>query len=211
MRLVRTRGEAMQAASDAAPSGMVSILGLERDEVQSLCDQARDGQVLQVANLLCPGNIVVSGAREACQRVASAAEAAGAMKTVQLPVAGAFHTPLMQHVADFVEPTIKQIPFKDPEIPVYSALEPRALHTAAEAKDMFLRNTTSTVYMPHVHDGMAADGAKLAVIPGPSLPAGVLQFPFPVAHIETPEHVTETLTTLYEAGIELPRIRHAQR
>ena len=61
LRVVQVRGQAMQDASDAAPSGMVSVLGLDRDKLQSLVDAARGGDVLQLANFLCPGNIVVSG------------------------------------------------------------------------------------------------------------------------------------------------------
>src|SRR5687768_8280325 len=88
-------------AADATPSGMVSILGLDREKIESLCDQARGvGEVLQVANLLGPGNIVVSGHKSACAKVAELATAAGAMKTIPLSVAGAFHTPIMQPAED---------------------------------------------------------------------------------------------------------------
>jgi [acyl-carrier-protein] S-malonyltransferase len=127
------------------------------------------------------------------------------------PIEEAFHTPLMQRVADFVEPYIENIPFKDPEIPLYSALEQRTLRTADEVRDMFLRNTVNTVYMPAVQDAMAADNPKHVIVPGPSLPAGVLRFAFPVSHIEQPDQVAEALTALYEAGVELPRMRHADR
>ncbi len=68
VRLVQHRGAAMQDAADATPSGMVSILGLDRSQVDALCKQARQGEVLEVANLLCPGNIVVSGTNAACLR-----------------------------------------------------------------------------------------------------------------------------------------------
>ena len=61
LMLVQRRGAAMQEAADATPSGMVSILGLERVEVESLCEKARNGEILKIANYLCPGNIVISG------------------------------------------------------------------------------------------------------------------------------------------------------
>src|SRR5947199_6481023 len=64
--VVQRRGEAMQAASDVTPSGMLSILGLEQPVVEELCASARQFGVMQVANLLCPGNIVVSGHQAAC-------------------------------------------------------------------------------------------------------------------------------------------------
>ena len=98
----------MQDAADAAPSGMVSVLGLERDKIEELCDEAREGEVLQVANLLCPGNIVVSGSKAACARVAALAEAAGAMKVIPLAVAGAFHTPLMQPAVERLAAALAQ-------------------------------------------------------------------------------------------------------
>src|SRR5688572_15248487 len=79
LRVVHKRGQAMQDAADATPSGMVSILGLERDKIEELCEQARGpGQVLQVANLLGPGNVVVSGHKTACVKVAELATAGGA-------------------------------------------------------------------------------------------------------------------------------------
>ena len=97
LRLVQKRGEAMQAAADACPSGMVSVLGLDAEKVQEVCDSARnEGEVLQPANYLCPGNIAVSGHMASCERVAEVAQAAGAMKTIPLSVAGAFHTSIMQ-------------------------------------------------------------------------------------------------------------------
>src|SRR5262249_25616922 len=95
LRVVKARGEAMQAASDARPGGMVAILGLEPPAVEELCAAARGKDVLQIANLLCPGNVVVSGSRAACEAAEKLAEAQGG-RTVRLAVAGAFHTNLMK-------------------------------------------------------------------------------------------------------------------
>ena len=95
VRLVQRRGAAMQAAADANPSGMVSILMLDRPQVEALCVQARDAGPLWVANYLCPGNTVLSGSKEGCARALQLAEEQGA-KTATLAVAGAFHTELMR-------------------------------------------------------------------------------------------------------------------
>ena len=74
LKLVQRRGEAMQAAADETPSGMVSVLGLDREQTEKVCDGARvDGEVLQVANLLCKGNIAISGHKASCERVDCAA------------------------------------------------------------------------------------------------------------------------------------------
>ena len=97
LKIVRERGLAMQAAADAQPSGMVSILGLGEEEVERLCDEARQpGEILQIANRLCPGNIAISGHRASCDKAAEMAESLGAMRAVPLAVAGAFHTDIMK-------------------------------------------------------------------------------------------------------------------
>jgi [acyl-carrier-protein] S-malonyltransferase len=99
LRVVKQRGEAMQAAADATPSGMVSIIGLERDKVEELCAKARCAGVLEIANLLSPGNIVVSGTKEACAAAEKIVEEMGG-RSVRLTVAGAFHTALMKPADD---------------------------------------------------------------------------------------------------------------
>ena len=104
LRVVQRRGEAMQQAADATPSGMVSVLGLEKDQVQTLCDQATAGDVLQIANYLCPGNIVISGDQAACERA--------------LAVAGAFHTPIMGPAVTELPEALESVSFAPPQIPV---------------------------------------------------------------------------------------------
>ncbi len=124
LRVVQQRGRAMQDAANATPSGMVSILGLERDKIDELCNQARaPGEVLQVANLLGPGNIVVSGHKTACSKVAELATAGGAMKTIPLAVAGAFHTPIMQPAVERLTAALASVPLKKPRIPVVSNVD----------------------------------------------------------------------------------------
>src|SRR5947209_1629496 len=90
LRLVKRRGEAMQAASEAAAGGMVSVLGLGQPKVEELCAGAKPKGMVRVANLLCPGNIVVSGERAACEEVERLAEGAGA-RDLRLTAAGASH------------------------------------------------------------------------------------------------------------------------
>ncbi len=89
LRVVQRRGEAMQAAADATPSGMVSLIGLEPAKVEEMCAGARASGLLELANYLCPGNIAVSGAKAACESLQKLAQERGT-KTVALAVAGAF-------------------------------------------------------------------------------------------------------------------------
>ncbi|MBS0208128.1 MAG: ACP S-malonyltransferase [Planctomycetes bacterium] len=145
LRLVQERGRAMQDAADAIPSGMVSILGLDLDKVQGLCDEARQEDVLQVANLLCPGNIVVSGSKAACTRMAELANAAGAMKTISLAVAGAFHTPIMQPAVERLTAAVAATKIEAPRIPVISNVDGKPHTDPAEIRQLLVRQVVSPV------------------------------------------------------------------
>ncbi|MBN1456244.1 MAG: ACP S-malonyltransferase [Sedimentisphaerales bacterium] len=98
--LVQKRGNLMQAAADASNGSMVSILGLDEDKVSRLCKEAAGDSLLTAVNFNCPGQIVISGDVDACNRAAELAEKYGAIKAVILKVAGAFHTSMMQPAAD---------------------------------------------------------------------------------------------------------------
>ena len=95
VKITKARGEAMQAASDAVDSGMVSVIGLQSDKVAELCEAASEqsGEKVQIANFLCKGNYAVSGASAACDKLTEIAKPEfKARMTVKLAVAGAFHT-----------------------------------------------------------------------------------------------------------------------
>jgi [acyl-carrier-protein] S-malonyltransferase len=145
LAIVQERGRAMQAASDAVPSGMVSILGLEREKVEAVCDECRGGEVLEIANLLCPGNIVVSGGKEACRMVMDAAVAAGAMKTIPLPVAGAFHTKLMEPAVERLRAALADVTLQKPRIPVISNVDARPHDDPSEIRELLIQQVCSPV------------------------------------------------------------------
>jgi [acyl-carrier-protein] S-malonyltransferase len=145
LRLVQRRSEAMQSASDAVKSGMVSILGLEVAQIEALCDQARQGEVLQIANFLCTGNIVVSGSIGACRRVAELATAAGAMKTVPLAVAGAFDTPLIQPAVEALSAALANVEIHRPRKPVISNVDARPHDDPEEIRRLLVAQVVSPV------------------------------------------------------------------
>ena len=123
LKLVRLRGEAMQAAAAATKSGMVSVLGLEENKVDELCARVELFGRLWKANLLGPGNIVVSGDSAALEHVESIAQELGAMKTIKLAVAGAFHCPLMKPADQQLAQFLANTPISPPRIPVYSNVD----------------------------------------------------------------------------------------
>jgi [acyl-carrier-protein] S-malonyltransferase len=145
LRVVNERGRAMQDAADASSGGMVSILGMERDQVESLVAQARGSDTLEVANLLCPGNVVVSGSKSACERITELATAAGAMKVIPLAVAGAFHTSLMQPAVEQLRAALVGVPMKAPRIPVISNVDARPHDNPNEIREFLIQQVCSQV------------------------------------------------------------------
>ncbi len=145
LALVQRRGAAMQEASDATPSGMVSILGLERVEVEALCEKARGEDILEIANMLCPGNIVVSGSNAACERAAEMAQSFGAMKAVPLAVAGAFHTEIMKPADQRLAEAIAGIPMSKPRIPVVSNVDAKPHDDPEKIRELLVRQVLQPV------------------------------------------------------------------
>ncbi|MGD9126927.1 MAG: ACP S-malonyltransferase [Planctomycetia bacterium] len=145
LKLVQQRGAAMQDAADATPSGMVSILGLERSQVEEICAEAREDETLEVANLLCPGNIVVSGSNAACERAAELAAKKGAMKAIPLAVAGAFHTPIMRPADERLAEALADVSLKPPRIPVISNVDAQPHDDPAMIRDLLIKQVLQPV------------------------------------------------------------------
>jgi len=112
--LVQKRGNAMQAAADATAGGMVSIIGLDEEKVNELCLEATGADLLVPVNFNCPGQIVVSGSVDACDRATALARKYGAIKAVRLKVAGAFHTDMMAPAAQALAQTLEVCKIANP-------------------------------------------------------------------------------------------------
>jgi [acyl-carrier-protein] S-malonyltransferase len=145
LKVVQERGRAMQAAAEVEFGGMVSILGLEREKAEQLCHEARGDWTLEIANLLCPGNIIVSGTTAACERVADLANAAGAMKVIPLAVAGAFHTSMMAPALERLRRVLEGVQLKKPRIPVVSNVDARPHDNPAEIRELLIKQVCSPV------------------------------------------------------------------
>lgn len=144
LRVVQQRGQAMQDAADATPSGMVSVLLLDIPQVEEIVATASSEGTLEIANYLCPGNTVVSGVNAACEKAAELADAAGG-RAVPLAVAGAFHTSIMEPADRKLAEALAGVTLAKPEIPVYSNVD-AATHDDPEAiKDILVRQVVSPV------------------------------------------------------------------
>lgn len=145
VRLVRLRGQAMQAAAEAAPSCMVALIGPDEATAQRLCDAAAEGEVLQVANLNATGQVVISGAKSACERAIVKAKDFGIRRAVALPVAGAFHSALMAPAAERLKAALAATRFRDPQIPVYTNVHAGPVTSAAEIPGLLVAQLTNPV------------------------------------------------------------------
>lgn len=152
VRLVDVRGRAMQQCAERSAGGMVAVLGMERDRVAAICDACRGDDVLGVANVLCPGNVVVSGSASACRRLESAAAEAGAMKCVPLDVAGAFHTVLMEPAVARLRAALAAIDLRPPRLPVVSNVDARPHTDPDEIRGLLARQVVGVVEW---HESMA--------------------------------------------------------
>jgi len=144
LRVVQKRGQAMQAAADATPSGMVSILLLDREKVLELCRQASDAGSIQIANNLCPGNIVVSGAKAACEKIAALAPDAGG-RAIPLTVAGAFHTDIMKPADQQLAQALANVEIRPPRIPVVSNVDAQHHSDPAEIRQILVQQVLNPV------------------------------------------------------------------
>jgi [acyl-carrier-protein] S-malonyltransferase len=159
LRVVQCRGEAMQAASDAETSGMVSVLGMDEDRVMALCHEARQpGEVLQIANYLCPGNLVCSGHAASCEELRRRAEGGGAMKVIRLAVAGAFHTSLMGGAVARLELALRDVTVRKPRIPVFSNVDAQPHDQPDEIRAGLVRQVVSPVLWESSMRRLLAEG-----------------------------------------------------
>jgi [acyl-carrier-protein] S-malonyltransferase len=176
LRVVHKRGAAMQAASDATPSGMVSVLGLELAKVEELCGRARACGHIEIANLLGPGNIVVSGTKAACDEVERLAPEMGAMKTIRLAVAGAFHTTLMKPADSVLEQALAGVPMQPPRVPVWSNIDGQAHSDPAEIRSLLVRQVLQPVLWEKTMRNLLAAGVDKFYEIGPGrVLAGLLK------------------------------------
>ncbi|RIA45673.1 [acyl-carrier-protein] S-malonyltransferase [Hephaestia caeni] len=119
-RLLRLRGRAMQAAVPVGEGAMAALLGADVGMAQKIADAAAEGQVCTVANDNDPGQVVLSGAREAIERAIALAKDMGARRAVSLPVSAPFHCPLMQPAADAMHAALADARIEAPLVPVYA-------------------------------------------------------------------------------------------
>jgi [acyl-carrier-protein] S-malonyltransferase len=144
-RLLRTRGEAMQAAVPPGEGAMAAILGLSFEAVQAIAAQAAGADVCAAANDNAPGQVVVSGHVEAVARAIRLAKEAGSRHSVLLPVSAPFHCPLMQPAAEAMAAALAGVALQVPLVPLYANVTAAPVTDPAEIRGLLVQQVTGTV------------------------------------------------------------------
>ncbi len=159
LQLARRRGELMKQAGEQSPGGMAAILGLDIDTLEQVCRQASaPDEIVQVANDNCPGQVVISGNRQALERAIQLAQANGARKAKALAVSIAAHSPLMQHAQAGFNQAVLVAPFNDPDCPLVGNVSASPLSTAAEVQEDLQGQLTARVRWTESIEWMTAQG-----------------------------------------------------
>jgi [acyl-carrier-protein] S-malonyltransferase len=154
---------------------MVSVLGLDQAKVEELCVAARHFGILQIANLLCPGNIVVSGTKAACTELDRLANEAGA-RTVRLAVAGAFHTPIMKPADEALAAALANVEIHPPRVPVWSNVDAQAHSDPADIRRLLISQVLQPVLWEQTMRNLLATGVDCFYEIGPGrVLAGLLK------------------------------------
>jgi len=161
--LARERGRLMHEAGLKKPGGMVAIIGLAEDALSDVCSEAD----ACIANYNCPGQLVISGAKENLARAVDLAQARGAYRTIPLKVGGAFHTSLMQSAVDGMTEIVATLSFRDPVVPIIANTTAQPLTTGEAVKGELLRQLCNCVQWQRSVEYMVDDGVSTFVEIGP--------------------------------------------
>lgn len=167
LRAVRLRGKFMQEAVGVGAGAMAAIIGLERAEVERICDEVAEDEVVSPANLNSPQQIVIAGHAPAVERATRACRAAGARHAKPLAVSAPFHCSLMEPVADRLRPVLEEMKLSDPALPVFTNVDGAAVQTAGAARDALLRQVASPVLWHDQVKSMLLAGFDTFVEVGP--------------------------------------------
>ncbi len=163
VHLARERGRLMYEAGLILPGGMTAIIGFDEALLAEVCLQTDT----HVANINCPGQLVISGARENLSKAADMAKDKGARRTIPLPVSGAFHTPLMQSAVDGMTEIIANLSFRESAIPIVGNTTAQPLATAESVKTELLTQLCNCIQWQRSVEYMINEGVGTFIEIGP--------------------------------------------
>ncbi len=165
--IVRARGRFMQEAVPVGTGGMAALIGPSVEDARAICEEAAQGEVVSVANINAPGQIVIAGTREGIDRAIDVAKKRGVRRALALPVSAPFHCELMKPAAERLEPILDAASFKDLWFALVSNVDASPIGTATAVRNALLRQVASPVRWVESVERMIAMGVKRIVEIGP--------------------------------------------
>lgn len=161
--LTRERGRLMHQAGLSKPGSMVAILGLDEVSVIEVCDRTNTW----IANINCPGQIVISGEKENLAKATNFAKSSGARRTIPLQVSGAFHTPLMQSAFEGMSQALSDLTLREPIVPVVANTTAQPITNAQSIKEELLNQLCHCVHWQRSVEYMTTGGVNTFIEIGP--------------------------------------------
>jgi [acyl-carrier-protein] S-malonyltransferase len=167
VRTVRNRGIYMQEAVPAGQGAMAAILAMPLDQLQQVCAEAAQGEIVSPANINSPDQIVISGSAKAVERAAELAKQRGAKRAVMLPVSAPFHCALMQPAQDRLAEDLAALRFSNPAIPVVANIDAAPKSAGEASRSALIQQVTGAVRWSNCVQKLIEMGAKTFVEAGP--------------------------------------------
>jgi [acyl-carrier-protein] S-malonyltransferase len=166
VQIVRLRGRFMQEAVPVGEGAMAAVLGMEQSQVEKLCEEVAQGEVVTPANFNCPGQIVIAGHAKAIERAMERVKQEG-KKALPLPVSAPFHSPLMKPAGERLEKALEGIPIQDLTIPVVTNVEADINQSKERVKELLVKQVWSPVRWEESMQKISEDGIEQALEIGP--------------------------------------------
>ena len=166
VQIVRLRGKFMQEAVPVGEGAMAAILGMERKEVEKICEEVSSGEVLSPANFNCPGQITIAGHSKAVERAIERVKQEG-KKAVLLPVSAPFHSPLMKPAGERLEKAMEGIHVGDLKVPVVTNVEAEINRSKEKVKPLLVAQVSSPVRWEESIRKMIGEGIERVLEVGP--------------------------------------------
>ena len=166
VKTVRLRGKFMQEAVPVGEGAMAAVLGMEREQIEEICEACSSGEVLAPANFNCPGQIVIAGHSKAVERAIERIKQGG-KKAVLLPVSAPFHSALMKPAGERLEKALEEISVRDLKIPVVTNVEAEVNHSKDRVKGLLVAQVSSPVRWEESMRKMIDKGVEQVLEIGP--------------------------------------------
>jgi [acyl-carrier-protein] S-malonyltransferase len=166
VKIVRLRGKFMQEAVPVGEGAMAAVLGMEREQVEKICEEVSSGEVLTPANFNCPGQIVIAGHAKAVERAIERVKKDG-KKAVPLPVSAPFHSPLMKPAGERLEKALEEISVSNLRIPVVTNVEAEVNTSKDRVKGLLVAQVSSPVRWEESMRKMIGKGIEQVLEIGP--------------------------------------------